>query len=61
MLVYKAIQLVYILIHDNVQALLDRVVLGDLLRCECFGHRDRVSGAVRRISGLDSAMVDEVV
>ena len=46
-LFYKAIQLVYILVDNNVEALLDCVVLGDLLRCELLGHCERA----RRRSG----------
>lgn len=40
MLFHKAVQLVYILVDNNVQPLLNCVVLGDLLRCELLGHCD---------------------
>lgn len=42
MLIYEAVQLVHIFVHNDVQPLLDCVVLGDLLRCELLGHCGRV-------------------
>lgn len=60
MLVYEAVQLVYILVYDDVQPLLDCVVLGDLLRCECFRHCDRVRRGLQ-VLGLDAVMDEEVV
>ena len=41
-LLYKAVQLVHILVYNYVQSLLDCVVLRDLLRCELLGHCGRV-------------------
>lgn len=38
MLVYKFIELVYVAVDDDVQALFDARVLGDLFRGEGFGH-----------------------
>lgn len=42
MLVDEAVQLVHAVIHNNVEALFNRGVLGDLLCCEGLGHIDRV-------------------
>jgi len=36
--VYKCVHLVYAAIDDDVQTVVDRAVLGDLLRGERFGH-----------------------
>lgn len=57
-LVYEAIQLIYILVDDNVQPLVDRVVLGDLLRCELFGHAGRVRCARAWSRGRDECGFD---
>lgn len=47
MLVDKCVHFVYVAIDDDVQALVDRGVLGDLLRCEGFGHCGRGRSDVR--------------
>jgi hypothetical protein len=35
---YECVHLVYVAVNDDVKTIVDRVVLGDLLRCEGFGH-----------------------
>ena len=45
MLVYKCVHLVYVAVDDDVQPVLDRVVLGDLLCGEGFGHVGGACGA----------------
>ena len=49
-LVYKCVHLVNIVVDDDVEALLDCVVLGDLLRCEGFGH---CGGSIGGANGVD--------
>ena len=38
MLIYECVQLVYIAVDYDVKTVIDRVVLGDLLRGEGLGH-----------------------
>jgi hypothetical protein len=44
-LVYECVHLVYAAIDDDVETVLDRAVLGDLLGCEGLGHGGCVAGA----------------
>jgi hypothetical protein len=37
-LLHKRVHFVYVVVDDDVQALFDGRVLGDLLGCEGFGH-----------------------